>query len=254
MLTEESVFYCQHGAVCVCVTSSTNFALTMPARSLLLLALVAMADTQPTCLQLPEGTSQTLSCPAGQSIYNLSFADFGAVQGSCASGFTSDPTCSTSKASMALARSLCLGQPSCALTSSNDIWGPDPCPGRPKTLAVQAQCDSGRHCYAISFNSTLGDNMVLQQQPAQAAVFGVVTGATTNVTVTVTDQAAGGGSYTVAAVVGQGGQWKALLTAAPAGGNYTIAATATCATEQVTATVANVTFGDVWYCGGQSSE
>ena len=224
-------------------------------RGLLLCALAAAtASAQPPpCLELKEGASGALACPPSQNIYNITFADYGAVQGSCASGLAVDPTCTTASAALALARSKCLGQPSCALASSNAEWGPDPCPGRPKQLAVAAQCDAGAHCYAMAFNGTLGDNMVLQRAPAAAAVYGVVTGATTNVTVTVADQGAGGAAYTVAAVVGQGGQWKALLRPAAAGGNYTVTATATCATEQASATLVNVTFGDVWYCGGQSS-
>ncbi len=88
-----------------------------------------------------------------------------------------------------------------------------------------------------------GDNMVLQQQPAQAAVYGVVTGNTTNVSVTVTDES--GISYSVLAIVAQG-LWKALLHPAPPGGNFTITATAICSSEQVSASISNVTFGDVW--------
>lgn len=202
------------------------------------------------CVQLHEGITQTLSCPPGQNVYRVLFADFGEPTGNCSSGFAVNPACTTFASSMARAKQLCLGQPSCVLESNNAIWGPDPCPGEPKTLTVDVDCDSGAHCYAISFNSTLGDNMVLQQQPAHAAVFGLVVGNTTNVTVTVSDES--GSSYSVAAVVA-GGQWKALLEPTAAGGNYTITATATCSTEQTTATIQNVTFGDIWFCAGQSN-
>jgi hypothetical protein len=200
------------------------------------------------CVQLHEGVTQTLSCPeAGQNVYHVLFADYGTPSGNCSAGFQVDPTCTTSASAVARAKLLCLGKPGCALESSNDVWGPDPCPGQPKTLTVQVDCDSGDHCYDITFNRTLGDNMVLQQQPGQAAVYGVVTGNTANVSVTVTDEAAAGSSYTVDAVVSEAqGLWKAMLHPTKAGGNYSITATATCATEQVSATIRNVTFGDVW--------
>ena len=217
--------------------------------TLIVLSTLPFISADP-CLQLHEGLTQPLSCPPNQNIYRINFADFGGVLGNCTSGFSIDPSCTTFNASMALARQLCLGKPSCVLDSSNAVWGPDPCPGYPKTLAVDAACDSGSHCYAISFNSTQGDNMVLQQQPARAAVYGVVTGNTTNVTISVTDQ--GGASYSVAAAVGAGGLWKALLPPTPAGGSYNITATATCSTEQASTSIVNVAFGDVWYCGGRA--
>lgn len=213
--------------------------------------LVALVAADP-CLQLHEGITQTLSCPTdGQNVYKVVFADFGSPSGNCSSGFEVDPTCTTFSSAMAHAQQLCLGQPSCVLVSSNDAWGPDPCPGRPKTLTVSAECDSGAHCYAVSFNSTLSSNMVLQQQPAQAAVYGLVIGNTTNVSVSVTDEA--GSSYSVDATVSAGGHWKALLHPTAAGGNYTIVATASCSSEQVSTNITNVAFGDVWYCGGQSA-
>ena len=211
--------------------------------------LVLAASTP--CIQLKEGVTQNLTCPnAGENIFRINFADFGNVRGNCSSGFTSDPTCTTLNHSFALAKQLCLGQPRCSLDSSNDVWGPDPCPGYPKSLAIDVSCGGGAHCYAISFNNTLGDNMVLQQGPAQAAVYGVFIGATSNISVTVTDQT--GSSYTVAAGVTQG-LWKALLRPTPAGGSYKVTATATCASEQVSASIENVAFGDVYYCGGQSN-
>ena len=210
-----------------------------------------LPSSSPVCLQLTEGQGQSLTCPPGENIFQLTFADYGTPQGNCSSGFSVDPKCTTSAASLEKAKQLCLGSPSCELECNNGAWGPDPCPGVPKTLAVSAQCDSGAHCYDISFNSTLGSNMVLQQQPAAAAVYGAVIGATTNVTVTIVDSG-GGASYTVGAAVTQG-LWKALLRPTPAGGNFSITATATCAGEQATAAIYNVTFGDVWYCGGQSN-
>ena len=99
---------------------------------------------------------------------------------------------------------------------------------------------------AVAFNGTLGSNMVLQQQPAQSAVFGTVAGdGLSGVSVKVTDES--GASYSVDAAVSQG-LWKALLRPAPAGGNYSVVATATCSSGQAEEAADNVTFGDVWYC------
>ena len=89
------------------------------------------------------------------------------------------------------------------------------------------------------------------------------------VTVSASD---GSSSYTVAAKVGKdathqpygyvdpstGAQlpvvadtWKAILHPATAGGDYTITATCTGCANATTATLRNVTFGDMWYCSGQ---
>eukprot|EP00756_Hemistasia_phaeocysticola_P019183 Hpha_TRINITY_DN15643_c1_g9::TRINITY_DN15643_c1_g9_i1::g.101267::m.101267/K05970/SIAE; sialate O-acetylesterase len=139
----------------------------------------------------------------------------------------------------------------------------------------------------VGFYQTLGDNMVLQRGPGRAAVYGVLgPNATTprehtsKVTVTVTKwTAAGPGeSYSIPAetdtvhqatgpqFAGMGADtpgpwatWKALLRAEDAGGNYSITVTCdSCAgtildPALATATIVNVTFGDVWHCSGQSN-
>ena len=112
--------------------------------------------------------------------------------------------------------------------------------------------------------------MVLQQSPAAAAVYGVVPESATGVTVTVTD---GKSSYSVVAKVGkdathqpsgyvdpsganlpvQNFTWKAVLHPTAAGGDYSIMAKCTGCTNATTATLAHVTFGDMWYCSGQSN-
>jgi len=70
--------------------------------------------------------------------------------------------------------------------------------------------------------------------------------------------AEGSAQYTVGATVtkvaGEASTWKALLKPAAAGGSYTITASVQFnATDALTASITNVTFGDVWYCGGQSN-
>jgi hypothetical protein len=124
---------------------------------------------------------------------------------------------------------------------------------------------------AFGFSSVMGDWMVLQQAPAAAAVYGPVSAGGTGVTVTVSD---GTSSYTVEAKVGKdathqpygyvdpktGAQlpvisetWKAVLHPTAAGGDYTITAKCTGCSNGTTATLSHVTFGDMFYCSGQSN-
>eukprot|EP01059_Diplonema_ambulator_P035412 TRINITY_DN8316_c0_g1_i1.p1 TRINITY_DN8316_c0_g1~~TRINITY_DN8316_c0_g1_i1.p1 ORF type:complete len:603 (+),score=66.30 TRINITY_DN8316_c0_g1_i1:57-1865(+) len=103
----------------------------------------------------------------------------------------------------------------------------------------------------ISFSDHVQDHMVLQQQPAKAAVYGTLdTAGTPSVSVEVS----GTETYTVAGKV-VGSQWVAYLKPSNAGGNYTITVTCTgCgSTGPNTASIQDVTFGDVWYCAGQSN-
>jgi len=92
---------------------------------------------------------------------------------------------------------------------------------------------------------------VLQQSPAKAAVYGTVEAGGTGVTITVAGGSASGmASYTVPATL-KSGEWKALLKPAAAGGSYTITAKCTGCKNATDAVLTDVTFGDVWYCGGQ---
>ena len=131
--------------------------------------------------------------------------------------------------------------------------------------------------------------MVLQQAPAQAAVYGFLdfnasmAGATVKVSLT----PLGGTPVTVTAQLNATVQtfgpewgvrnvnasecpgclppfnpwnaplasWKALLPPQPAGGNFTVTAVCTGCSLQgpSTISISNVAFGDVWYCTGQSN-
>lgn len=144
-------------------------------------------------------------------------------------------------------------------------------------------CDSPEPPYGsgFAFLSSLGSNMVLQQAPAKAAVYGITVGNPTAVKVTVTDEDTGT-SYTVDADLNAthqpfgpqyiGGEadyasagafvggphmtWKAFLKPTAAGGNFTIAAACTGCTEDgsfSSVNISNVAFGDVWHCSGQSN-
>ena len=74
---------------------------------------------------------------------------------------------------------------------------------------------------------------------------------TVKVTVTSED---GKEHYTVDAAVTGHGYWKALLKPTAAGGSYTVSAACTSGCEHGGAAVLkDVTFGEVWYCAGQSN-
>ena len=142
----------------------------------------------------------------------------------------------------------------------------------------------------FAFDSAFGSSMVLQQAPAKSAVYGFLdfpasaSGAAVQVTLT---PSAGGAPTTVQAVLnatvqtfGDGwgvrslnasdclgclppfnpfnvplASWKALLPPQPAGGDFTVTASCTgcSALGPSTISISNVTFGDMWYCTGQSN-
>lgn len=155
--------------------------------------------------------------------------------------------------------------------SSETYWAPTWCRAwTPGCVSPPAPYGKG-----MSFWKTFGNNMVLQRAPAAAAVYGVyglkpvkgasvavtITGEGINYTVTATMesvQQAVGPEYEYAiatgSVDGPYASWKAMLKPTIAGGNYTITAVCSnCGTTADTATITNVTFGDVWHCSGQSN-
>jgi hypothetical protein len=117
--------------------------------------------------------------------------------------------------------------------------------------------------------------MVLQREPAKAAVYGSVLEPGATIEVTVSSSGAGAPSYTIAAAVmpaattyhGPAGanytaEWKVYLKPAPAGGSLTITAKCTqgCGSGGANgggvrdvATIERVTHGDVYFCSGQSN-
>lgn len=141
----------------------------------------------------------------------------------------------------------------------------------------------------FTFDAVFGDNMVLQQQPSQAAIYGYLPSTGTSVTVTVIDASNGNVVTTVPANFNMtqqpfGEDWgvrpcsaadcppylmnsftpfgvplptfKALLPPMQPGGNFTIIATCEGCNSSVPSlniTLNSVTFGDVWYCSGQSN-
>lgn len=129
----------------------------------------------------------------------------------------------------------------------------------------------------FSIWSVFQSNMVLQQEPQKAAVYGIAPPLLRDpqVSVTVTDETTGE-AYTVKADVNatqqpygpgfeypwpypgvDGGPfttWKVLLNPTAAGGNYTIEAKCfNCDAYDPmyrNSSIMNVTFGDMWYCSG----
>ena len=99
--------------------------------------------------------------------------------------------------------------------------------------------------------------MVLQQAPAKACVFGMLGAGGTAATVSISSSsefAAAADEQVAAEVDVSSGQWKACLAPQKVGGDYTITATCTgCASAKAAASIEHVTFGDVWYCSGQSN-
>uniref|UniRef100_A0A4W5LL63 SUEL-type lectin domain-containing protein n=1 Tax=Hucho hucho TaxID=62062 RepID=A0A4W5LL63_9TELE len=83
-----------------------------------------------------EGAELELACPAGSSITSIIFASYGTpnnyVQGSCEAA-----------TSLEVVTESCVGQPSCQVAASDDVFG-DPCPETViKSLSVQAECSAG---------------------------------------------------------------------------------------------------------------
>ena len=141
----------------------------------------------------------------------------------------------------------------------------------------------------FSFDVAFGDNMLLQQAPAQAAVYGFLdynasmAGAVVHVTLTPDSGSPTIVQATLNATVQTFGpdwgvrvlnqtdcptclppfnpwnaplaSWKVLLPPQPAGGNFTVTATCTGCSSLApsTASISNVVFGDMWYCTGQSN-
>jgi sialate O-acetylesterase len=93
-------------------------------------------------------------------------------------------------------------------------------------------------------------------EPARASVYGYIGNASqrgAKVSVTIAESSDNSSAYSVDATVdATTGTWKAFLMPTAAGGSYTVTATCTAGctgTEQID----DVTFGNVWYCFGQSN-
>jgi hypothetical protein len=130
---------------------------------------------------------------------------------------------------------------------------PQPACGPMPSTQGGSQCQLGK---SLNFSNVFSDHAVLQMAPAKSAVYGYVgTGASgsSKVTVTVADAADASATYTVEATVDEAkGTWKAFLKPAKSGGSYGITAACTSGCTG-SAALGDVTFGNVWYCAGQSN-
>jgi sialate O-acetylesterase len=125
--------------------------------------------------------------------------------------------------------------------------------GRPPTPWVPCNASAG-----ICFSRSLGSSMVLQQAPAKACVYGMLGAGGTGATVKISSNISSTIAFAVDAEVRDGGlagggHWKACLAPQKSGGDFTITATCTGCPSTAIATIEHVTFGDVWYCAGQSN-
>jgi len=104
----------------------------------------------------------------------------------------------------------------------------------------------------VYFSGTFTNGTVLQrandQGGNQASVYGSAPPGS-KVTVTLTNDDGLHKDTTVTAT--KNGEWKWTLPPFPAGGNYTFVASCDQCSEKTS--MYNVTFGDVWYCAGQSN-
>jgi len=139
----------------------------------------------------------------------------------------------------------------------------------------------------FSLDAVFGDNMVLQQHPSRAAIYGFLGDSCASIQVSIYNEETQALDVFTDAMINSTHQpfgkdygarpcskrdcppndmrpfnpwnhplatWKVLLWPMPGGGNYTITAKCLvgCSSCQ-TASITNVTFGDVWYCSGQSN-
>ncbi|KAL0403634.1 UNVERIFIED_CONTAM: Beta-galactosidase 9 [Sesamum radiatum] len=80
-----------------------------------------------------------LRCDAGNSISSIKFASYGTPQGSCQN--FSRGNCHSPN-SFSVVSQACMGRQSCSISTSNAVFGGDPCHGVVKTLSVEMRCSS----------------------------------------------------------------------------------------------------------------
>jgi hypothetical protein len=106
----------------------------------------------------------------------------------------------------------------------------------------------------ICFASGIGSGAVLQRAPAAAVLYGSVkSGSPPGSDVTVTLNSTDGSNQIFHGSVAVDGTWRVQLSPQPTGGN--LSATVACAACKGArkTTIYDLTFGDVYYCSGQSN-
>jgi hypothetical protein len=102
------------------------------------------------CDSQPEGSSVFFSCPAGETVVNVSFASYGTPTGRCRTGFQVGAC--NSPNSVAVVSAACMGLNSCSVGVSDANFG-DPCNGTPKKLSSTVVC-SGQGSGVIFANGS----------------------------------------------------------------------------------------------------
>ena len=106
---------------------------------------------------------------------------------------------------------------------------------------------------SANFSANFGSTMVLQRAPAKSSLYGFADG--TSVTLTLSGADARQRQVSVqhtAPVVD--GTWKVTLDPMHAGGSFKVdLSCADCSVSAGATTLTDLTFGDVWYCSGQSN-
>lgn len=134
------------------------------------------------------------------------------------------------------------GQPCCLLYS-----GETHDTSRFRTINVTSGVASP---WRLQLSGIFSDNMVLQRAPSSAAIYGL---APPGQKITVRMDSKGGSGDTFAATTSSDGAWGVRLPPTQAGGSFTFTASCPGCQNASTSTMTNVTFGDVWVCGGQSN-
>jgi sialate O-acetylesterase len=122
-------------------------------------------------------------------------------------------------------------------------------------LAAAAAAPSLSCGASLCFASGLSTGAVLQRAPSAAVLYGSAPPGSAGARVTLALNATDGSYGKVfSGAVAADGTWRVVLDARPAGGDYAATvACAACAGGSAAATIRDLTFGDVWFCGGQSN-
>eukprot|EP01114_Cavostelium_apophysatum_P000622 TRINITY_DN1056_c0_g1_i1.p1 TRINITY_DN1056_c0_g1~~TRINITY_DN1056_c0_g1_i1.p1 ORF type:complete len:704 (+),score=75.07 TRINITY_DN1056_c0_g1_i1:35-2146(+) len=94
-----------------------------------------------------ENAVVSLACPSDQVIVEIPFASYGTPTGNCALGWRQSGCHAVN--STAVVDSACLGKQSCAVTSTNTIFG-DPCSGVAKALVIEAICGTALTTFSLT--------------------------------------------------------------------------------------------------------
>ncbi len=102
-----------------------------------------------------------------------------------------------------------------------------------------------------AFSGVFSHNVVLQRAPQRAKIFGIVPSRVADLSISLTNAESGKIRFVSNADVDKDGNWKVTLPSVNAGGNYSLKAS--WGDGRNSSSIMNVTFGDVWYCAGQSN-